>query len=202
MPFFAPRLVVRAADRFFHGVERLEGRDGHSRACVVCVERFGGTGAAVQRFAFRDLFDVLGMRTVTFESDATGTPIGAHYMFASARDWTRFGSLYLDDGVVGGTRVLPEGWVTLSTTPTLGTAYGAGWWTRLDLDTPRKSPPPHRVPDDAFFAFGNLGQRLAVIPSEQLVIVRMARAHLPLGDMAGFEDLVVSVVAAVRAGAR
>jgi CubicO group peptidase (beta-lactamase class C family) len=154
----------------------------------------GGTGEAVQRFAFRALFDVLGMRSVTFESDATGTPIGAHYLLASARDWARFGTLFVNDGVVEGQRLLPEGWVAFSTKPTLGTAYGAGWWTSLGTD----SPPDRRAPTDAFFAFGNLGQRIAVIPSEQVVIVRLARAHLPRGDMAGFEQLVVDTLAALH----
>jgi CubicO group peptidase (beta-lactamase class C family) len=155
----------------------------------------GGTGESAQRFAFRSLFDVLGMRSVTFESDLTGTPIGAHYLLASARDWARFGTLFLNDGVVGGQRLLPEGWVAFSTKPTLGTAYGAGWWASLGTD----SPPARRAPPDAFFAFGNLGQRLAVIPSEQVVIVRLARAHLPRGDMAGFEQLVVDTLAALHA---
>jgi CubicO group peptidase (beta-lactamase class C family) len=58
----------------------------------------GGDAASAQRFAFNELFDPLGMRHVTLETDATGTPIGAHYMLAPARDWARFGSLYLNDG--------------------------------------------------------------------------------------------------------
>ena len=157
-------------------------------------DRVGGTADAVQRFAFRELFDVLGMRSVTLEMDATGTPIGAHYMLASARDWARFGSLYLDDGVVGGRRLLPEGWVQFSTTPTLGTAYGAGWWTNRGSDPGALHRVKAGIPADAYFAFGNLGQRIAVIPSERLVIVRMARSHLPLGNMAGFEALIVSTI--------
>lgn len=157
-------------------------------------DRVGGTADAVQRFAFRELFDVLGMRSVTLEMDTTGTPIGAHYMLASARDWARFGSLYLDDGVVGGRRLLPEGWVKFSTTPTLGTAYGAGWWTNRGSDSGALHRVKVGIPADAFFAFGNLGQRIAIIPSERLVIVRMARSHLPLGNMAGFEALIVNTI--------
>ena len=161
-------------------------------------DRVGGTADAVQRFAFAELFDPLGMRSVTLEMDATGTPVGAHYMLASARDWARLGSLFLDDGVVGGRRILPEGWVEFSTTPTLGTAYGAGWWTNRGSDPAALHRVKVGVPVDAYFAFGNLGQRLAVIPSERLVIVRMARAHLQYGDMAGFEKLIVDTIASLH----
>ena len=63
-------------------------------------------------------------------------------------------------------------------------------------------PALHRVkvgvPVDAYFAFGNLGQRIAVIPSERLVIVRLAHAHLPYGDMAGFERLITDTIASVH----
>jgi CubicO group peptidase (beta-lactamase class C family) len=161
-------------------------------------DRVGGTGEAAQRFAFGQLFDVLGMRNVTFEADATGTPIGAHYLFASARDWARFGMLFLDDGMIGAQRLLPAGWIEWSTRPTLGTQYGAGWWTNRGDDAAATHRRAIGLPADAFFAFGNLGQRIAIIPSEHLVIVRMARAHLPYGDMAGFERLVVASIAAAN----
>jgi CubicO group peptidase (beta-lactamase class C family) len=152
---------------------------------------------AVQRFAFSELFDPLGMRHVTFEADATGTPIGAHYLFASARDWARFGMLYLDDGVVGGQRLLPEGWVQMSARPTLGTAYGAGWWTNRGDDPAARHRREVGVPADAFFAFGNLGQRIAVLPAQRLVIVRLGRSHRPYGDNPAFEKLIVATIAAL-----
>jgi hypothetical protein len=158
----------------------------------------GGDGAAVQAFAARELFAPLGMRRVTFEMDATGTPIGAHYLYASARDWARLGQLYLDDGVVGGRRLLPAGWARWSSEPTLGTAYGAGWWTNRGDDEAAVHRRAVGIPADAFFAMGNLGQRIAVVPSEHLVVVRMARAHLRFGDAAGFERLVVDTIRALH----
>jgi CubicO group peptidase (beta-lactamase class C family) len=79
-------------------------------------------------FAWRELFNPLGMRNVTLEFDASGTLQGSTYMLASARDWARFGLLYLNDGIVGGKRVLHEDWVDFSaarrSTPIMAPASG------------------------------------------------------------------------------
>ena len=162
-------------------------------------DRVGGNAEAVQRFAAESLFAPLGMRHVTMEMDTTGTPVGAHYMLASARDWARFGQLYLDDGVAGGKRMLPEGWVRLSTTPTLDTTYGAGWWVNhRNVSAPAQPsgrtgmPLMAGVPGDAFYALGNLGQYIAVVPSKRLIIVRLGRSHRPAYGIGDFEKLVAA----------
>src|SRR5204862_7392529 len=91
-------------------------------------------------FAWRELFNPLGMRDVTLEFDGAGTLQGSSYMLASARDWARFGLLYLNDGEVGGRRMLHEDWVDFSAAATLDTDYGAGFWTnRSEHDTPRRA---------------------------------------------------------------
>ena len=93
-------------------------------------DRVGGRAVDVLRFARRELFGPLGIRGATLEVDATGTPIAGAFLFATPREWARFGLLFLEDGVVGGKRILPEGWVRYSTTPTpsagSGTAPGGG----------------------------------------------------------------------------
>jgi CubicO group peptidase (beta-lactamase class C family) len=150
----------------------------------------GGTGQAVQEFARHELFAPLGMEHVTLEMDASGTPIGAHYMLASARDWARLGWLYAEDGMVGGRRILPPGWARWSATPTLDTDYGAGFWTNQGQHPHALARIRLGLPAEAFFASGNLGQRIAIIPSEHLVIVRTGHSHGEDYDMEGFLALV------------
>lgn len=172
----------------------------YSDASTLIVSRIvrdavGGNGAAVQTFARRELFDPLGMKSVVMEMDATGTPIGSTHIFASARDWARLGLLYLNDGVVSGQRILPEGWVRYASTSTLGTSYGAGFWTNDGTDDFARGRIQAGMPCDAFFASGNLGQRVYVIPSHKLVIVRLGVTPPPDYDIAGDLRFIRDVLA-------
>jgi CubicO group peptidase (beta-lactamase class C family) len=162
----------------------------------------GGRPAHVMRFARRELFDSLGMRNVTLEFDATGTPEGSSQMLASARDWARFGQLYLDDGMVGGRRILPEGWVKYSASPTPNAwvGYGAGFWTNLGDSFGAKYRIEHGWPRDAFFAKGTIGKYIIVIPSEHLVIVRMGTSPNWPPEADGVFQLVRDVIAATSKG--
>ncbi|MCW7540144.1 hypothetical protein OOT46_20120 [Aquabacterium sp. A7-Y] len=110
----------------------------------------GCIAQAMQRFAFRELLDPLGMRSVTREMDRTGTAVGGHYMLASARDWARFGQLFLNDGMVDGRRLLSEGWTRFSTTPTLDTDYGAGWWINRGQSARARGRVALGLPADAY----------------------------------------------------
>jgi CubicO group peptidase (beta-lactamase class C family) len=158
----------------------------------------GGDAAAVLRFAHAELFDKLGMSRPTLEFDAVGTPIGASHMWAPARDWARFGMLYLDDGVVGGQRILPPGWVDFSARLTPGSeafGYGAGFWTNRGDQTAARLHRPH-MPADSFMARGSLGQYVIVVPSAHLVIVRMGLSRTAFEDIDGVDRLVGEVLAA------
>lgn len=157
----------------------------------------------VLRFAQQELFDPLGMRDVTLEFDATGTPVGSTYMLAPARAWARFGMLYLDDGAIGKRRILPRGWVQYSSTPAPHTGYGAGFWTNhLGPDTAN----PHIwglpfAPVDMFFARGLLGQYVVIVPSENLVIARFGLSQETgrnEGDTEGVGRLVAATIAALH----
>jgi CubicO group peptidase (beta-lactamase class C family) len=158
----------------------------------------GGTPRDVLRFAQAELFGPLGMRHAVMQFDGAGTPEGSSEMLASARDWARFGLLYLDDGVVGGRRILPEGWVDYSARPTAHAwvGYGAGFWTNHGDSFGAHYRIEHGWPRDAFFAKGTIGQYVIVIPSERLVIARFGTTvNWPL-DADGVSQLVRDVLAA------
>ncbi|MET3337397.1 MULTISPECIES: serine hydrolase domain-containing protein [Bradyrhizobium] len=160
----------------------------------------GGKPADALRFARHELFAPLGMVNVTLQLDASGTIEGSGEMLASARDWARFSQLYLNDGIAGGKRILPEGWVnySASATPHAWVGIGAGFWTNQGDSIGAKFRITHGWPRDAFFAKGTIGQYAIMIPSEKLVIVRLGRSpNGPLGADGVF-DLVRDVIAATR----
>jgi CubicO group peptidase (beta-lactamase class C family) len=149
-------------------------------------------------FAWRELFNPLGMRHVTLEFDASGTLQGSANMLASARDWARFGLLYLNDGEIGGKRILHEDWVDYSAAATLDTDYGAGFWTNRSEHPNAKGRVGMGIPGDTFFAFGFLGQRIAIIPSQHMVVVRLGHSVDPSGDIRGLGRLVKEAIAATN----
>jgi CubicO group peptidase (beta-lactamase class C family) len=172
----------------------LETGDGSAFAAAKPVEATPGTGwhyssgtsyllARVVREAWPDdtegrirkvLFDRIGMRSAVLELDAAGTPVGAALMYASARDWARFGQFLLQDGVWNGERILPDGWVRYMCTVTPQSPrkdFGAHLWTRVP--EPFNSPTPVSLPEDAVHMNGHEGQFVSVIPSRALVVVRL-----------------------------
>ncbi|MGV7212622.1 serine hydrolase domain-containing protein [Bradyrhizobium sp. UFLA05-112] len=160
----------------------------------------GGKPADALRFARRELFAPLGMVNVMIQLDGAGTIEGSGEMLASARDWARFGQLYLDDGVVGGKRILPESWVNYSATATPNgwVGIGAGFWTNRGDSFGANYRIEHGWPCDAFFAKGTIGQYAIVIPSERLVIVRLGRSPNWPPEVDGVFQLVSDVVAATH----
>ena len=160
----------------------------------------GGRGADVQAFLQRELFGPLKMQHTRLDLDSTGTPIGASHALASARDWARLGQLFLDDGVVDGRRLLPAGWVQRTVTPTLDTGYGAGWWTnRVGGPVPGWGVPwgLPSAPADTFFARGFMGQFVVVVPSRQLVLVRLSVSTQRGDDIEETDRIVREVLAAL-----
>ena len=122
-------------------------------------------------FPQRALFDTLGIRTFVFETDAQGHFLGQGLVLGSARDWARLGLLYLHDGVWNGQRLLPEGYVKfVSTIAPAWLAdkrpiYGGFFWVNGDATFP--------VPREAYYMSGAGGQTTLIVPSHDLVVVRM-----------------------------
>lgn len=134
---------------------------------------------AYHRFPHEALFDHLGMNRAVLEADASGTFVGSSFMYATAREWARFGLLYMQDGMWEGERILPEGWVQYTRRPALTdpqAAYGAHFWRRI----PREyRGTVSALPEDAFHAVGHEGQFVSIIPSRNTVIVRLGKTRYP-----------------------
>jgi CubicO group peptidase (beta-lactamase class C family) len=135
---------------------------------------------AYYQFPYKRLFHKIGMHSAIIEVDASGTFVASSYGWATARDWTRFGLLYLNDGVWNGERILPEGWVSYSTTPAPAAQrqeYGAQIW--LNRGNKEKTSDSHfpGLPPDAFVFDGFEENSVVVIPSRKAVIVRLGVTH-------------------------
>jgi CubicO group peptidase (beta-lactamase class C family) len=125
------------------------------------------------RYPRERLFDPLGMRSAVIEPDAAGTFVGSSLLYASARDFARLGLLFLQDGVWNGKPLLPDDWVVYSRGParTLPDgSYGAHLWLRLPESAGLGVPP---MPEDAYYFLGHDEQIVAIVPSRELVIVRL-----------------------------
>ncbi|MDJ0921637.1 MAG: serine hydrolase [Henriciella sp.] len=110
------------------------------------------------------------------EFDTSGTFLGGSLVWASARDFAKFGYLYLRDGVWEGERLLPEGWVDFARTKSPAdnvNVYGAGWWIMANGEPRSHAQSANTLPWDAFHAGGHEGQTIWIVPSKDLVIVRL-----------------------------
>ena len=134
-----------------------------------------GGSEATQAYLQERLFGPAGMTNVTFEQDNAGTPVGSSYIYATPRDWARFGLLFLNEGDAGGEQVLSPDWVDFVHTPApaneLG-IYGASFWLNGMAEDGEGRYLPD-LPEDAYFAMGHNGQVVGIFPSQNTVIVRM-----------------------------
>jgi CubicO group peptidase (beta-lactamase class C family) len=141
-----------------------------------------GSHVNIESFMRSRLFDAIGMKAEP-KYDAAGTFVGSSYVYATARDFAKFGLLYLHDGVCNGVRILPEGWVDHARAQhafdeETGLGYGAHWWT---LPGERNS----------LVAAGYEGQYIMVIPDRDLVVVRLGKTVAELRNSVVAELRVV-----------
>jgi CubicO group peptidase (beta-lactamase class C family) len=140
-------------------------------------------------FPYTKLFHRIGMLHTLFETDGAGTFVGSSYCYASVRDWARFGLLYLNDGIFEGDTIFEEGWVDYSTQPAPGSQgqYGAQIWLQ------KKDGRYPDIPEDMFLIDGFQGQRIFVIPSKKLVVVRLGYSMKDF-DMNEFLEEIISTL--------
>ena len=209
----APRLGCQRHALF----ERRHGRFRRRQAVAVSPHVFrnysSGTANIVQRiirkacgsdeeywnFPRRALFDKIGMRSAVMERDAAGTFVGSSYLYATARDFARFGLLCANDGVWQGERILPEGWMAYSITPTPAASqgqYGALFWLNKGDPGRPETRPFQKIPEDVYFALGYQGQTIAVVPSRKLVVVRLGMTYDD--DWGGMNVFLPEILAAIK----
>jgi CubicO group peptidase (beta-lactamase class C family) len=150
----------------------------------------------------QQLFAPLGLASATWEADATGTPVCSSYLWATPREWATIGQFALQDGEWAGERLLPEGWMERSTTPTEVAdseerGYAAGWWVNRQADGSLVDP---SLPEDAYWASGHDGQRLYVVPSERLVVARLGFSPEVEAEDLRTAELVTELVRLGREG--
>jgi CubicO group peptidase (beta-lactamase class C family) len=149
-------------------------------------------------FPYEYLFYKLGMYNTVMEPDASGTFVGSSYCYATARDWARFGLLYLNQGLYNNEQILSADWVKQSVTPSSAAEegeYGFQWW----LNAGEKNNQENRwypfLPADMFFADGFEGQNIIIIPSKKLVVVRLG---LTRKSRWGEEEFLQQVIQSIR----
>jgi len=168
--------------------ERFYYSSGASNIISGVVAREVGPGDPYIRFLEDRLFHPIGARSARPKLDEAGTWIASSYVYATARDFARFGYLYLRGGVWDGRPILPAGWVDhgrrpRSVDPEDG-PYGAHWWVDGDAH-------------GTFSARGYEGQYVTVCPGLDLVFVRLGRTpaeHKP--DLRRWRSRVVEAFAA------
>ena len=141
-------------------------------------------------FWYASLIDKIGMNSMILETDMTGNYVGSSYGWATTRDWSKFGLLYLHKGNWNGEQIFNESWVKYTATPTNTSNgdYGGHFW----LNSGGKFPD---VPRDMYYCGGFQGQMVVIIPSLDLVIVRMGLKENPEFD---FNEMFKGIIGSLK----
>jgi len=131
------------------------------------------TGKSMFEFAKENLLNPIGIQELEWSSDSKNHTIAGWGISATMHDFARFGYLYLNNGNWDGNQIISKEWITKSTSPFSSeySFYGYLWWTGertlyvSDMN----------IPDDAYMAIGAFGQYLVIVPSENLIIVRVGQ---------------------------
>jgi len=154
-------------------------------------------GSLMSSFAYMQsrLFEPLGIQTMVLEPDASGSPVGSSFSYATARDWARLGQFWLQDGAWNGVRLLPPGWMEWSSLPAPAASmgqYGAQFWLNAGRDGAHRAFPD--LPASMYFANGFNDQIVAVFPEQEVVIVRLGFTTDGSWDNNGFMSAVLNAL--------
>jgi CubicO group peptidase (beta-lactamase class C family) len=161
----------------------------------------GGTLESVTRFARKRLFEPVGMRSALIESDESGVPVGSSYAYATARDWARFGQLFLNRGAIGEKQVVSRNWVDFVRVPTPAAPrplYGGQFWLNGGDESGAHKRMWPLLPADTFMALGHNEQIVAIIPSMDAVVVRLG--WTPEGMNFDSNKYIAAIAAALEPG--
>lgn len=139
-------------------------------------------------YLYDSLFLPIGANSFIIESDQSGLPVGSSYGWATARDWAKMGQLWLQNGQWNGKEIIPADWVAKMRLPAAGSqnTYGGQIWL--------KGPKTPHLPDDAFAFQGFQGQRVYVLPTQEMVIVRLGHNNDKATDFDGLIERVLKAV--------
>ncbi|MBN2741352.1 MAG: serine hydrolase [Rhodobacteraceae bacterium] len=168
----------------FAASQKLDAKPGtrfhYSTGTAVILSRIWqnaiGDRQAALAWPRKALFGPLGMNSAVLETDEAGTFVGGSYLYATARDWARFGQFLLQDGKWNGHQILPEGFAAMMHTPSQADAvYGQGmtWLAGPASEQKAGDDQAYGLPTDTYWLEGHDGQTVTVIPSADLVVVRM-----------------------------
>jgi len=148
------------------------------------------------------IFSSLGMKQVTLEEDRSSSVVGSSYLYSTARELAKFGTLFLNDGTYHGKRLLPQNWILESTEPSLayknippdetqkekikGGFAASSWWTNRPFKEWNHIKAWEDLPDDTFMASGHWGQYLIIIPSLKIICVRLGedrKSKIPVNEL-------------------
>ncbi len=149
-----------------------------------------GSVDAYLRFPYDSLFNRIGMNSAVLESDESGHYIGSSFCYATPRDWAKFGLLYLNQGNWNGDQLIDTSWVDFVRTPNANSKgiYGGQFWLNAD-----HSAYPD-VPEDLYSCNGFQGQHVFIIPSLDIVVVRMGLSEQPIFNANNFLRDIASCI--------
>ena len=184
--FSGAQYVLGLEHKYFPG-RRFNYASGDPNLLLDYIRRAIGDDHVYDRFIWDELADRIGMKSLVFNKDMSGTFLGSHGAWSTPRDYARIGQLMLNNGNWNGAQILPENWVEFSTTiaPALyqakseksvmrlnREAYGAYWWLNKKLPINKTRPFPD-APSNVYAGMGFRGQTLAILPDQDMVVLRL-----------------------------